>query len=110
VVQINDLIVPTADPRLPFGGRRSSGFGVTRGREGLLEMTVPHVVIRRSGRWRPHFASPRNRDSGKFVALIRLLHSGTLRERLKALSAIIGYFRTRRRAPLTEPSINQRPQ
>ena len=34
-VTINDLIVPTADPRVPFGGRRDSGFGVTRGAEGL---------------------------------------------------------------------------
>jgi acyl-CoA reductase-like NAD-dependent aldehyde dehydrogenase len=28
-VVINDVIVPTADPRLPFGGRGESGFGVT---------------------------------------------------------------------------------
>jgi aldehyde dehydrogenase (NAD+) len=46
-VLVNDLIVPTADPRVPFGGRRQSGFGVTRGMEGLLEMTaVKTVAIR----------------------------------------------------------------
>jgi acyl-CoA reductase-like NAD-dependent aldehyde dehydrogenase len=28
-VVINDVIVPTADPRLPFGGCGESGFGVT---------------------------------------------------------------------------------
>jgi len=41
---INDLIVPTADPRLPFGGARSSGYGTTRGSEGLLSLTRPVVT------------------------------------------------------------------
>ena len=40
-ITVNDVIIPTADPRLPFGGRGASGFGVTRGNEGLLEMTFP---------------------------------------------------------------------
>ena len=41
---INDLIVPTADPRLPFGGAGASGYGVTRGPEGLLALTRPVVT------------------------------------------------------------------
>ena len=36
-VFINDVITPSADPRAPFGGRKASGFGVTRG----AEATVP---------------------------------------------------------------------
>ncbi|MGZ8939800.1 MAG: aldehyde dehydrogenase family protein [Limisphaerales bacterium] len=49
-VCVNDLIVPTADGRLPFGGRKQSGFGSTRGPEGLLEMTAVKVVsTRRAG-------------------------------------------------------------
>ncbi|MBS1060398.1 aldehyde dehydrogenase family protein [Gluconobacter sp. Dm-44] len=45
---INDLIVPTADPRLPFGGAGASGYGVTRGPEGLLALTRPVVTSVRS--------------------------------------------------------------
>ncbi len=48
-IAVNDLIVPTADPRVPFGGRGNSGFGVTRGGEGLLAMTVPVVTGVRRG-------------------------------------------------------------
>lgn len=55
MVVVNDLIVPTADPRLPFGGRGRSGYGVTRGAEGLLELTRVKVVARRRGRFHPHF-------------------------------------------------------
>jgi acyl-CoA reductase-like NAD-dependent aldehyde dehydrogenase len=46
-VTINDLIAPTADPRLPFGGAGASGHGTTRGAEGLLEMTRPQAIIGR---------------------------------------------------------------
>lgn len=50
VVVINDVIVPTADPRLPFGGRRHSGFGKTRGAEGLLELTFLKAIASQRGR------------------------------------------------------------
>ena len=46
-VTVNDLIAPTADPRVAFGGGGASGFGVTRGAEGLLEMTRPQAIIAR---------------------------------------------------------------
>ncbi len=55
VVTVNDVIVPTAHPATPFGGRRASGWGVTQGAEGLLAMTVPQVVSVRKGPWRPHY-------------------------------------------------------
>lgn len=54
-VCINDVIVPTAHPATPFGGAGASGWGVTQGAEGLLEMTVPQVVSVRSGSFRPHY-------------------------------------------------------
>ena len=74
VVIINDLIAPTADPRLPFGGARASGFGSTRGSEGLLEMTRPHSVIVRRGRSRPHLDAPTNGDAALFINYIRVAH------------------------------------
>ncbi len=55
MVAINDVIVPTAHPATPFGGRGASGWGATQGAEGLLEMTVPQVVSVRGGRFRPHY-------------------------------------------------------
>ena len=73
-VLINDLIVPTADPRMPFGGVKASGFGTTRGDEGLLEMTFPHVVAVRRGRMHPHFDMPADGDAHLFTTYIRAAH------------------------------------
>ncbi len=86
-VVINDLIVPTADPRLPFGGRGESGFGVTRGAEGLLEMTVCKTVLLRRGRFRPHLDA-RADDAGALAALIGALH-GSPADRLSALRGLM---------------------
>jgi acyl-CoA reductase-like NAD-dependent aldehyde dehydrogenase len=73
-VCINDLIMPTADPRLPFGGRGLSGFGVTRGGEGLLAMTAVKTVSRRRGAFRPHLAPSRPGDAYCYAALIALMY------------------------------------
>jgi aldehyde dehydrogenase (NAD+) len=55
MVSVNDVIAATGHPATPFGGRRASGWGVTQGALGLLEMTVPQVVSNRSGKFRPHY-------------------------------------------------------
>ncbi|WP_425450232.1 aldehyde dehydrogenase family protein [Virgifigura deserti] len=74
-VTVNDVIVPTADPRLPFGGRAASGFGVTRGPEGLLEMTAVKAITRRGRLLRPsHLDPPRDDDAEIYAALIAALH------------------------------------
>ena len=88
-VCINDLIVPTADPRLPFGGRGLSGFGVTRGAEGLLEMTVVKTVSLRRGRFMPHLAEARTTDADRYAGLISLLYGGPT----QALQAMRSLFR-----------------
>ena len=75
-VCVNDLIVPTADPRLPFGGRGRSGFGSTRGAEGLLGMTVAKTVSERRGRFRPHLSKPTAKDAARFAGMVSLLHGG----------------------------------
>jgi delta 1-pyrroline-5-carboxylate dehydrogenase len=92
---INDLIVPTADPRLPFGGRGLSGFGVTRGAEGLLDMTVLKTVSLRRGRFMPHLAAARPTDADRYARLIALLYGGRA-QTLRALSLRL----LRKRAPL----------
>jgi aldehyde dehydrogenase (NAD+) len=89
VVVINDVIVPTADPRLPFGGRGESGFGVTRGPEGLLELTVPKVVAVRKGRRLPHLEEPHPGDAALFRAYLNLAHGGSLRARLRGALDLI---------------------
>jgi len=75
VVVVNDMIVPSADPRAPFGGRGRSGFGLTRGPEGLLEMTVAKVVASRRGGSLAHLEPPREGDAGLFEAFLKLGHA-----------------------------------
>lgn len=83
VVVVNDVIVPTADPRAPFGGRGESGFGTTRGAEGLLALTTPKTVLRRGLlSLRPHYEPSGAGDAALFEAYVRAAHGSTLRRRL----------------------------
>lgn len=75
-VSINDLILPTADPRVPFGGCGDSGFGVTRGAEGLLAMTRPKVIAQHRGSLFPHLWPRREQDYATLLRALRWLHRG----------------------------------
>ena len=85
MVVINDVIVPTADPRLPFGGLGRSGFGVTRGAEGLLDMTAVKALTVRRGRQRRHYAPLESGHETLFRAYLAAIHGATWRQRMRAL-------------------------
>ncbi|SNT06554.1 aldehyde dehydrogenase (NAD+) [Granulicella rosea] len=88
-ILINDLIVPTADPRIPFGGRRASGYGVTRGPEGLLEMTAAKSVLTRRGKSLQHYAPTTKTHAGMFEGVIQMSHAPTRAERWAGLRRMI---------------------
>lgn len=96
VVVVNDMLVPTADPRLPFGGRGRSGFGVTRGAEGLLALTAIKAIAVRRGSWRPHFAPLREVDRVMVQAYIAAAHGASLRQRVQAMGMLVRHLLARR--------------
>ncbi len=85
-VVVGDAVAPTADPRLPFGGAGESGFGTTRGAEGLLALTRPQAIVtRRKPEWR-HLARLDAAAAPMVSALLRVAYGSN---RVKAgLSAI----------------------
>jgi aldehyde dehydrogenase (NAD+) len=92
LVTINEVIVPTAHPATPFGGRRDSGWGVTQGAEGLLEMTVPQVVSTYGSPIRLHYRLPGGVGPGQRELLHGLLkwsHAATLRQRWRGLLQLL---------------------
>lgn len=93
-VTINDLIVPTADPRIPFGGRGDSGFGVTRGDEGLLAMSAIKVIGERRGRVAPHLSSRKESDSETLSGYLEFAHGGSWGRRLSGLRRMIASVKT----------------
>jgi acyl-CoA reductase-like NAD-dependent aldehyde dehydrogenase len=74
VVVVNDMIVPTADPRLPFGGAHRSGFGKTRGAEGLLEMTHLKAIVVQRGKRLRHLEPAHPHAEDLFLAFLTANH------------------------------------
>jgi len=81
MVLINDLIVATADPRVAFGGRASSGFGLTRGREGLLEMTALKTVVTQRSRNLRSYRPTTPAHETFFAAYLQMVHASRWRDR-----------------------------
>ena len=98
VVTINDLILPTADARLPFGGQKHSGFGATRGAEGLLELTRPKVVTLSRSRFRPAFDAPRAGDEALFEAYLNLTQGHGFKSRCHSLLSLLRTLLARTRS------------
>jgi aldehyde dehydrogenase (NAD+) len=88
-VVINDMIVPTADPRVPFGGRGMSGHGMTRGEAGLLEMTQIKAIVATRRWFKPHLQSPTAADADVMEQLIRLEHASHPLQSLMAVPKMI---------------------
>jgi len=105
-VVLNDMIVPTADPRVPFGGRGTSGHGVTRGAAGLEAMTHLKAIVATRRWFKPHLETPTSADADVLEQLIRLEHAASPLERLAAvprmIRATLAQFRIRR--ALSRPS------
>ena len=88
-ITINDLIVPTADPRVAFGGFDQSGWGVTRGADGLLEMTRAKTVCTRKGNWMPHLDREKSQDSETLLDLLKFFHGDSIKTSFASLQNII---------------------
>jgi acyl-CoA reductase-like NAD-dependent aldehyde dehydrogenase len=97
-VVVNDMIAPTADPRLPFGGRGRSGFGLTRGAEGLLEMTRVKAVATRIGSFRPHLEPPHAGDEALFAAYLSAAHGGRIAARVRGVVNVVSNLLRRKKS------------
>lgn len=93
LVTVNDVVAPLADPEVPLAARGESGFGVTRGAEGLLAMTRPKAFTEPRSRFAPHHTLRPEHLAGALAALAGLIH-GSRRSRLRALRALMAARRT----------------
>jgi aldehyde dehydrogenase (NAD+) len=88
-VLVNDLVVSTADPRLSFGGRKASGYGATRGREGLLEMTVLKTVLTQHSHDMRPYQPTTAAHVPLFAAYLQTAHGGGWRARWDGLRKLL---------------------
>ena len=103
-VVVNDFLIPTADPRVSFGGCGESGYGVTRGPLGLLEMTRPKAVLEQTSSWRPHLDPPAGDDAAAFfVKYLKAAHADGLGARVRNGWAFAKECFARQKARRDEP-------
>jgi aldehyde dehydrogenase (NAD+) len=88
-VLVNDVIVPTVDPRVAFGGRGASGYGVTRGTEGLLEMTALKMVLVRRGSSTRYLDPTNDADAAMFEEAIYAMHGRSWLQRIAVAISLL---------------------
>ncbi len=86
---INDLLAPTGHPAVALSPRKDSGYGSTRGAEGLLEMTSPVTVIERYGRFLPHLVRANVEDDQMLKDLLAFKHGCGSKIKASSLLRII---------------------
>jgi acyl-CoA reductase-like NAD-dependent aldehyde dehydrogenase len=96
VVVINDAVVPAGHPELPIAARGASGFGVTRGPEGLLEFTRPKAIAINESRRPLHLLPARDRDEALLGAYIKVVYRTDWFNRVRAALTGVGAVRGRR--------------
>ena len=90
-IVVNDVIMPTAHPSVAFGGRKSAGWGVTRGEEGLLALTTPQAILTRKGKFRPHYDGTGSAGTSQLIAgMVQWKHSATFGERCRGFLKMLG--------------------
>lgn len=89
VLLVNDLMVSTVDPRVPFGGRGASGYGVTRGVEGLLEMTVPKTVLARRGKSTRRYEATGPAHLEMFEGILGVAHGGSWKQKIVGVRSLL---------------------
>lgn len=77
LVTINDAVIPAGHPGSLIAGRGLSGWGASRGREGLLAMTRPMTVTRTSTLLRPPTREPDAAGRRRMASMIKLLFGGS---------------------------------
>jgi acyl-CoA reductase-like NAD-dependent aldehyde dehydrogenase len=89
LVTVNDVIFPLADPQVPLSARGASGFGVTRGAEGLLAMTRPKAVTRPRARRVTRQAFDLAPPAALLAAYAIVTHGRGLATRTRALMDVL---------------------
>lgn len=88
-VNINDVIASVANPAIPFGGIKDSGFGRYHGPEGLTSFMHQKAIMRNKGRNRTEpFWFPYHEKYADILEAFRLLAAGKLVSVLKPLKRL----------------------